>query len=60
MSYKDYFNKMKEMYIDLMKNGYKLHEIDEMDINRFFALVDHQHEEENKLVPAYKIFGVTL
>ncbi|CBI44204.1 hypothetical protein Bamy01_17060 [Bacillus amyloliquefaciens] len=51
---------MKEMYIDLMKNGYKLHEIDEMDINRFFALVDHQHEEENKLVPAYKIFGVTL
>ncbi|CAI8852281.1 hypothetical protein OIO07_21915 [Bacillus paralicheniformis] len=51
---------MKKLYTDLMENGYKLHEIDEMDIHRFFELADFKYEEENKLVPAYRIFGVTL
>ncbi|MGO5673721.1 hypothetical protein ACTOSZ_03200 [Bacillus subtilis] len=51
---------MKQMYLDLMENGYKLHEIDEMDIQRFFDLAAYKHEEENNLVPAYQIFGATL
>ncbi|MGL3989135.1 hypothetical protein ACSHMG_23095, partial [Bacillus [licheniformis] CMCC 63516] len=59
-TYRDYLNQMKKLYTDLMENGYKLHEIDEMDIHRFFELADFKYEEENKLVPAYRIFGVTL
>lgn len=49
MTYRDYLNRMKQMYLDLMENGYKLHEIDEMDIQRFFDLAAYKHEEENKL-----------
>lgn len=60
MTYRDYLNRMKQMYLDLMENGYKLHEIDEMDIQRFFDLAAYKHEEENKLGPAYQIFGATL
>ncbi|WP_396022364.1 hypothetical protein [Bacillus sp. 2CMS4F] len=51
---------MKQMYLDLIENGYKLHEIDDMDVQRFFDLATYKHEEENKLVPAYQIFGATL
>ncbi|NPC94790.1 hypothetical protein HOO54_22100 [Bacillus sp. WMMC1349] len=60
MTYREYLDQIKKLYTDLMKNGYKLHEIDEMDIHRFFDLADYQHKEENKLLPAYKILGVTL
>ncbi|MDA7025054.1 hypothetical protein PJ311_00330 [Bacillus sp. CLL-7-23] len=60
MTYREYLDQIKKLYTDLMKNGYKLHEIDEMDIHRFFDLADYQYKEENKLLPAYKILGVTL
>ncbi|MCY8546804.1 hypothetical protein AB7C35_16680 [Bacillus subtilis] len=60
MTYADYLEKLMMLYKNLMKEGYKFGEIDEMDINGFFSLLDFEHKEENKIVPAYQIFGVNI
>ncbi|AXY38004.1 hypothetical protein D3C60_09665 [Bacillus velezensis] len=60
MTYADYLDKINQLYRDLMKEGYKHHEIDQMDINGFFSLMEYEHKEENKIVPAYQIFGVNV
>ncbi|PRS04376.1 hypothetical protein [Bacillus halotolerans] len=60
MTYADYLEKLMMLYKKLMKEGYKFGEIDEMDINGFFSLLDFEHKEENKVVPAYQIFGVKV
>ncbi|MEC1663354.1 hypothetical protein [Bacillus halotolerans] len=60
MTYADYLEKLMMLYKNLMKEGYKFGEIDEMDINGFFSLLDFEHKEENKIVPAYQIFGVKI
>ncbi|MEK3800996.1 hypothetical protein NZ042_00620 [Bacillus sp. FSL K6-1234] len=60
MTYADYLEKLMMLYKNLMKEGYKFGEIDEMDINGFFSLLDFEHKEENKVVPAYQIFGVKV
>ncbi|MGG4031419.1 hypothetical protein ABEV77_18610 [Bacillus subtilis] len=60
MTYADYLEKLMMLYKNLMKEGYKFGEIDEMDINGFFSLLDFEQKEENKIVPAYQIFGVNI
>ncbi|MDY7432052.1 hypothetical protein UJ203_10060 [Bacillus sp. V26] len=60
MTYADYLEKLMMLYKNLMKEGYKFGEVDEMDINGFFSLLDFEHREENKIVPAYQIFGVKI
>ncbi|MEC1709831.1 hypothetical protein P9E09_19955 [Bacillus mojavensis] len=60
MTYADYLEKLMMLYKNLMKEGYKFGEIDEMDINGFFSLLDFEHKEENKIVPAYQIFGARV
>ncbi|MEC1270811.1 hypothetical protein [Bacillus vallismortis] len=60
MTYADYLEKLMMLYKNLMKEGYKFGEVDEMDINGFFSLLDFEHKEENKIVPAYQIFGVNI
>ncbi|MER0468099.1 hypothetical protein ABR330_15790 [Bacillus cabrialesii subsp. cabrialesii] len=60
MTYADYLEKLMLLYKNLMKEGYKFGEIDEMDINGFFSLLDFEQKEENKIVPAYQIFGVNI
>lgn len=60
MTYAGYLEKLMMLYKNLMKEGYKFGEIDEMDINGFFSLLDFEQKEENKIVPAYQIFGVNI
>ncbi|MBN8249953.1 hypothetical protein JF536_11515 [Priestia flexa] len=38
------YKNLKKMYRDLMKQGYKLHELDAMDIHFFFELYMEQAE----------------
>lgn len=41
---------IKEIYIALMKQGYKLTEIDEMDIGYYFDLVSYEQSNDSKRV----------
>lgn len=42
MSWSDW---VKSFYLSLMKQGYKLNEIDEMDIYYYWQLLNHENEQ---------------
>ena len=37
---------IKELYLNLLKDGWKLNEIDEMDIGWYFELINYTDEKE--------------
>ncbi len=39
---------LDELFADLLKNGYKLNEIHDMDILEFLRLMNLEHIEKNK------------
>lgn len=40
LTYADYLKNLDDLYIDLMENGYKHHEIDQMDLSHFLRLLE--------------------
>ena len=46
---------MRELYIGLMKQGWTLSEIDEMDILFYFSLMRSAGKEQEKVVPIDRV-----
>jgi len=46
---------VKELYINLMKQGMTLPEIDGMDILFYFELIKHTNEKKNRVTPVDEI-----